>query len=297
MICPEHWWTIRLMESRNDTNSYETNPTTRGTSSDNSLSQEAALTTPPAPNETIGTVLQHRTIRAYSDEPVDEGELTTILQAALHAPTSSFYQQCTIIHVQDPEIREQIHQASGQPYVGGTRGELLVFVADLHRNAEIRREAGVDTAVFGRTSQFLQALADTYLAAQNAVVAAESLGLGTVYLGSINGDARRVIHALSLPKLTMPVVGLLIGHPDQSPQRKPRLPMRFTTAVNTYPQVDQWHEQLADYDAVVSQYYDLRDTSRRIDSFTHQIATKLGNGGSERADLLEVLHEQGLLLR
>ena len=279
------------MENRNDTYSDETNPTTGAASSDNSLSQEAALTTPPAPNETIGTLLKHRTIRAYTDQPVDEGELTTILQAALHAPTSSFYQQCTIIHVRNREIREQIHQASGQPYVGGTHGELLIFVA------EIRREAGADNAVLGSTSQFLQALADTYLAAQNAVVAAESLGLGTVYLGSINRDARAVIRALNLPKLTMPLVGLLIGHPDQSPRRKPRLPMRFTTVVDTYPQVDQWHEQLADYDAVVSQYYDLRDTSRRIDSFTHQIAVKLGSGGSERADLLAVLHEQGLLLR
>ena len=233
MTCPEHGWTIRPMKNRNAINGDETNTTTSGASHHNYLSQEAALTTPPAPNETIGTLLKHRTIRAYRDEPVDEGELTTILQAALHAPTSSFYQQCTIIHVQDPEIREQIHQASGQSYVGGTRAELLVFVADLHRNAEIRREAGADNAVMGSTNQFFQAVADTYIAAQNAVVAAESLGLGTVYLGSINGDTRRVIHALSLPKLTMPIVGLLIGHPDQSPQRKPRLPMRLTTAVDT----------------------------------------------------------------
>ena len=223
--------------------------------------------------------------------------MTTILQAALHAPTSSFYQQTTVIRVHDPEIREQIHQSSGQPYVGGTRGELLIFVADLHRNAQIRREAGADVEVMGRASQYVQAFDDSMLAAQNAVVAAESMGLGTVYLGSINGDARRVIRVLHLPKLTMPVVGLLIGHPDQSPQLKPRLPLQITTAVDTYPEVDDLHTALADYDAVVSEYYDLRHANRRIDTFTKQIAEKFGNGRSEKEDLLTILHEQGLMLR
>ena len=260
------------------------------------LGPTAALPTSPAPNDTIKALLEHRTIRAFTDEPVGEDVMTTILQAALHAPTSSFYQQTTIIQVHNPEIREQIHQSSGQPYVGGTRGELLIFVADLHRNAQIRREAGVDVEVMGRTTQYVQAFDDTMLAAQNAVVAAESLGLGTVYLGSINGDARRVIRALHLPKLTMPVVGLIIGHPDQSPQLKPRLPLHITTGVDAYPEVEDWHAALVDYDAVVSQYYDLRHANRRIDSFTKQIAEKFGNGRSEKEDLLAILHEQGLLL-
>ena len=257
----------------------------------------ASLPTSPAPNPTIATLMQHRSIRAFTDEPVEPDVMTTILEAALHAPTSSFYQQTTIIRVRDPEIREQIHQASGQPYVGGTHGELLIFVADLHRNAQIRREAGEAVDVMGRTTQYVQAFDDTMLAAQNAVVAAESLGLGTVYLGSINGDARLVIRALKLPKLTMPVVGLLIGHPDQSPQLKPRLPLHITTGVDTYPEVQDWHAALADYDIVVGQYYDLRNSHRRIDSFTKQVANKLGNGRSEKEDLLAVLHEQGLLLR
>ena len=269
----------------------------RGDASPHTHEDAASLPISHASNSTIATLMGHRSIRAFTQERVDPDAITTILEAALHAPTSSFYQQTTIIQVRDPDIREQIHQASGQPYVGGTRGELLIFVADLHRNAQIRREAGEAVDVMGRTTLYVQAFDDTMIAAQNAVVAAESLGLGTVYLGSINGDARLVIRALKLPKLTMPVVGLLIGHPDQSPQLKPRLPLHVTTGVDAYPEVQDWHASLADYDAAVSQYYDLRDSHRRIDSFTKQVANKLGSGRSEQEDLLAVLHEQGLLLR
>ena len=250
-----------------------------------------------APNDTIATQLAHRTIRAFTDEPVDEATLRTLLEVARQAPTSSYYQQVTIIRVRDPEVRERIHRSSGQPYVGGTRGELFVFVVDLHRNARIRKEAGADPSVMEQAPQFLQGVEDTLIAAQNVVVAAESLGLGTVYLGSIGGDLRDVIAALRLPRLTFPLVGLIVGHPDQSPQLKPRLPLEITVGTDAYPEVDDYHAALADYDAIVTTYYDLRDASRRIDSFTRQIRDKPGTGKSERQPLIEILHEQGLALR
>lgn len=250
-----------------------------------------------APNATIAGQLAHRTIRAFTHEPVDEAMMCTLLRVATQAPTSSFYQQRTVIRVQDPAVREQIHLASGQPYVGGDRGELLVFVVDLHRNARIREAQGADLAVLETTPLFLQGVEDVLIAAQNVVVAAESLGLGTVYLGSIGGDPRRVIRALGLPLRTFPLVGLIVGHPDQRPQLKPRLPETLTIGVDRYPDLDAQADALAAYDERVTTYYDLRDTSRRIDSFTHQIATKPGTGAAEQAPTLEVLHEQRLALR
>ncbi|WP_028244877.1 NADPH-dependent oxidoreductase [Pseudoclavibacter soli] len=248
-------------------------------------------------NDTIATQLAHRTIRAYTDEPVDEHTIATLLEVARQAPTSSFYQQRTIIRVKDLEVRQQIFEASGQPYVGGDRGELFVFVVDLYRNARIREEQDADVAVLETMPLFLQGVEDVLIAAQNVVVAAESLGLGTVYLGSIGGDPRKVIRALGLPKRTFPLVGLIIGHPDQQPQLKPRLPQSILTATDAYPEIDSYQQALAEYDQVVTTYYDLRDTSRRIDSFTHQIATKPGQGAAEKAPTLEVLHEQLLALR
>lgn len=246
---------------------------------------------------TIDVQLAHRTIRAYTEEPVGEDVVTTLLDVARHSATSSFRQQVTVIRVLDPAIREEIHAVSGQPYVGGTRGELLMFVVDLHRNAVLRERAGADAQPVERTNLFLQAVEDTVIAAQNVVVAAESLGLGTTYLGSIATDPRRIIAALGLPRHTYPLLGLLVGHPDQEPQFKPRLPREITTAVDTYPEVTDHLEALEAYDRTVHEYYDLRQANKRSDTFTAQVVRTLGDGGSSSSPVLEILHEQGLCLR
>ena len=259
-----------------------------------------ALTTPataPVLNDTIRAQLAHRTIRAYADDRLDEDTVTTLLDVARHGATASYQQQVTIIRVLDPAVREQLHLASGQPYVGGDRGELFVFVVDLYRNAVLRERAGADPEPLERTNLFLQGVEDTIIAAQNVVVAAESLGLGTTYLGSILADPRRVIDALRLPERTFPLLGLLVGRPAQAPQYKPRLPREITTAVDAYPEPDEHLEALADYDATVREYYDLRDTNTRVDSFSEQIARALGTGGASTSPVLEILHSQRLCLR
>ena len=252
-------------------------------------------TRPSAPieNDTIATQLGHRTIRAFTDRALTEEELTTLFEVARQTASSSFLQQCTILRITDPEVREKLHQASGQPYVGGTKGELLVFVADQYRNARIREEAGIEDTPLHTVNLFLTALHDALLSAQNVVVAAESMGLGTCYLGSIHANPELVIEALNLPKLTFPVLGLLIGHPDQSPQYKPRLPLSVTVADNTYPCLDSYEEALAEYDQAITEYYDLRDTSKRAESFSTLVRTKVGIGGAQVSDILRVIHKQG----
>lgn len=104
------------------------------------------------------------------------------------------------------------------------------------------------------------------------------MGLGTVYLGSILADPRAIVKALELPELTFPVLGLLVGHPDQEPGQKPRMPLSVMTAENTYPRVESYSETLADYDREVTEYYDLRSGSR-LESFSHLVATNIGVGG------------------
>ncbi|MBD3689924.1 nitroreductase family protein [Nanchangia anserum] len=246
---------------------------------------------------TIATQLAHRTIRSYTDEPVSEEAIASLYEAARRSATWAFYQHRTIIRVRDPRIRQVIAHSSTQPYVAAERGELFIFVVDLYRNSRIRAEQGVDSEWYHTTQAFLTGVGDTMLAAQNFVVAAESMGLGTVFLGSIGREVREVISALELPTLTYPLVGVLVGHPAEKPQIKPRLPIAAMTACDTYPMRESVCEALADYDEVVQTYYDLRDTNRRVDSFTRQIATNPGRGGAEVTDVLAVLHDQGLALR
>lgn len=247
-------------------------------------------------NETIASQLAHRTIRAYKDQPLTEAEIETLMEVARHTATASYLQGYTVLHITDPQVREKIYAASGQPYVGGTKGDMFIFVVDLYRNSRIRAEQGVSSEALSSMNLFLTGAEDALLAAQNVVVAAESMGLGTVYLGSILADPRGVVDALELPELTFPILGLLVGHSDQEPGQKPRLPLSILTAENTYPRIESYTEALADYDREVTEYYDLRSGSR-LESFTHLVATNIGVGGAHVSPIMEVLNEQGLCLR
>src|SRR5699024_4422207 len=92
-----------------------------------------------------------------------------------------------------------------------------------------------------------------------------------VSLPLFKNDPQKIIEVLNLPKMTFPVLGLQIGIPDQEPQLKPRLPLKFIAFDNDYPKEIKLSD-LSDYAQEVTTYYDLRDANRRIDSFTNQIA-------------------------
>lgn len=252
----------------------------------------------PAVNQTIETQLAHRTIRAYTNQPVGQDVVRTLLDVARSAATSNFYQAYTILQITDKKVREAIYEVSGQPYVGGSAGQLFMFVVDLSRAARIREQQGEDLRILQKSTLFLQGVQDTMIAAQNMVIAAESMGLGTVMLGSVSADPQKLIEVLQLPEYTFPLVGMLVGHPGQNPQLKPRLPLEITTAENVYPdfEADWYTDLMAEYDETIQTYYDLRDGGHPQDSFTKQMVNKPGAGRFEQSDMLGVLHKQKLCL-
>ncbi|MGM9891680.1 NADPH-dependent oxidoreductase [Limosilactobacillus sp.] len=247
-------------------------------------------------NQTIDHQLNHRSIRAFKDQSLNKEQLTTLYNATRQTSTSMFMQQFSILHLTDPQLRQQIRAISNQPYVGDN-GDLFIFVVDLYRNQQIRQQLGQDDGRLHTTDIFMQAVEDTVLAVQSFLTAAESMDLGGVILGSIKNDPAKLVQVLHLPKMTMPLLGLQVGVPDQQPQLKPRLPLKFLAFENQYPR-DLNVADLADYDHDVAQYYDLRDTSRRVDSFTKQITgSKLNSGQpTKRDELAQVLHDQGFAL-
>ena len=131
-------------------------------------------------NPTIDVLRAHRTIRKFEDTQLGLEERDALIDVARRAPTSSFRQQFSIIHVTDVAKRDALAEVAQQPYVGTSKGDLFMFVVDLYRNARIREEAGMDIAPLQRTNLFLAAMEDAVLAAHNMEVAAESMGLGTV---------------------------------------------------------------------------------------------------------------------
>ena len=246
-------------------------------------------------NLTTDAQVNHRSIRKFKDQNLSKEQLTTLYKVFQHTSTSMFMQNASLIHITDPKKKKKVQELCNQKYVGA-EGDLFIFVVDLYRNQQIRKQLGHDDGRVHTTDIFFQAMEDTLLAFQNVANAVESMKLGYVALGTINDHPEKMLKELDLPKLTFPVLGMQVGVPDQAPQLKPRLPLKFSCFENEYKK-DFDVKDLADYDQIVTTYYDLRDANRRIDSFTKQITgAKLNNHETDRDELPELLHKQELCL-
>lgn len=246
-------------------------------------------------NETIRTQLNHRSIREFTETPLSAEQLETLKSVANQTATSNGQQQSSILRITDPELKEKIATVCNQKYVARAP-ELWIFLVDNYRNSRIAREAGMELDSERDMDRFTQGFTDAILNAQNVTVAAESMGLGCVYLGSILNDSRAIVEILDLPELVFPAVGMLIGHPNQDPQLKPRMSVEDRFFENEYKRYDNYHESFKEYDQEMQTYYDLRDANRRVDSFTDQVVGKLKNPIEKRGRMLDVVEEQGYIL-
>lgn len=243
-------------------------------------------------NEMIKRQLSHRTIRAFKDEKISKEIFDQLIEVARRTATSTGMQASSIIRVIDPEIKKKIAEVCNQQYVA-TAPELLIFLVDQYRNGQIAKEKnGYEDSIRGM-DHFFSSFTDACITAQNVVNAAEALGLGTVYLGSILNDAEKICEILKLPELTFPVVGLGIGYPNQDPQLKPRMDMKYRVFENEYKIFDNYLDELKDYDEEMTTYYDLRDANRRVDSFTNQVVTRLKNSLPKRQEILKIIRDKG----
>ena len=182
-------------------------------------------------------------------------------------------QSFSIIRIVNPELKAAIAEVCNQEYVARVP-ELFIFIVDAYRNSRIAREQGITSDIERDSDRFFQGWTDAAIAAQNMVAAAELGGFGTVFFGSILNNVPKMIELLKLPELTFPVVGVGIGVPNQKPQLKPRMPREANVFDDSYTVFDSYLELLEDYDEEMEQYYDMRDTNRRVDSFTKQVAGK-----------------------
>lgn len=174
----------------------------------------------------IDALLAHRSVRAYRPDPLPEGTLETLVAAAQSAATSSNLQTWSVVAVTDPARKARLAAvANGQRHIEQCP-LFLVWIADLSRTARLAEAEGKALEGLAYLETFLVAALDAGLAAQNAVVAAESLGLSTVYIGALRNDVRAVAAELELPPGAVGVFGLCVGHADpaQPAEVKPRLP-------------------------------------------------------------------------
>lgn len=245
-------------------------------------------------NELIELQLNHRSIREFESRPVEEEKLEALIEVASHTATSMGLQQASIIRVTEPEKRRRIMEATTQEYVERAP-ELWIFLADTYRNTKICSEKGLETKVGLDMDHFFQGFTDAILMAQNVNLAIESMGMGAVFLGSIMNDQEEILETLELPAGTYPAVGMIFGYPAQSPQLKPRMPMKFRFFEDRYEAPESWVDALADYDAEMTEYYDLRDANRRVDCFTDQVVKKYAKHLENRMRIIEIAENNGFL--
>lgn len=239
-------------------------------------------------NETIELLLTHRSVRKFKPEPVTDGELEAVIRSAQMASSSSNMQAYSMIRVADPEKRRRLRAVTGQLYVEQAP-LFLVFCADLLRLKAACDMRGTAMRTDG-TEPFLTASVDAALAAQNAAVAAESLGLGICYIGSIRNDPEEVTRVLELPALVYPVFGMCFGRPDQEPSLRPRLPLNAVLHTDRYdPSV--YGEALERYDEAMRDYYRERTGGRKDTAWTEEMAAKFAV--PQRAGLQAYLRNRG----
>ena len=245
-------------------------------------------------NETIQTQLNHRSIRAFKEQELTKEEVELLVDVARHTTTSKFMQAYSIISITDPPLKAAFAAISKQPYVENN-GHLFLFVVDYHRNVQLTKAQDRPAKLQGTADYFIAGLTDATIAAQNMVVAAESLGMGTVFLGSLHNDAQQIIDLLGLPEYTFPAVGLAVGWPNQEPQLKPRLPKEVMYMENHYQALENPLKDIESYDEEITGYYDTRDLNNRVDRFSKQVADKMETLPPKRLALLEVIQQQGFL--
>lgn len=174
-------------------------------------------------------------------------------------------------------------------------GHFFLFLADQYRNSQLVTATPATIANLHSTDKFLAGIFDASIAVEAMVVAGESLGLGSTIMGSILNDVPRLIDLFHLPELTFPVFGLAVGHPAETPERKPRMPQELMHFTNDYQPLTADNATLAAYNRVITDYYQARGSHQRTETFTHHIATELARDPQQRAKLNQALEYQGFL--
>jgi FMN reductase (NADPH) len=240
-------------------------------------------------NPTIDLLQRHRSIRKYKATPLTQEQTEAIIRSAQMASSSSNIQAYSVIGVTDPGMKKQLARLAGDQKYIEECGLFLVWCADLYRLQQACAKHGVEMQ-HQYVESFLVATVDASLAAQNAAVAAESLGLGIVYIGGIRQNPAGVTELLKLPKLVYPVFGMCVGVPDQEPSLRPRLGMEAVYHENTY-QSDRVQKGIDDYDQVMNDYYRERTKGKLDTTWSKQISEKYAH--PSRAHMRAFLDGQG----
>ncbi len=181
---------------------------------------------PPLWNDTLATILNHRSVRAFLPDALPPGTLEVLVAAAQSASTSSNLQLWSVVAIEDQARKARLSALAGQQKFIRDAPLLLVWLCDHARLTAIAAERQMPVDGIHYLEEFIVGIVDAALAAQSAAIAAESLGLGCVYIGAMRNLPEQVAAELGLPPQVFAVFGMSVGYPDPAGETgvKPRLP-------------------------------------------------------------------------
>ena len=191
-------------------------------------------------NPVIQQLLERKSTRAYLDREITPEEKAAVLQAAVNAPTAGNQQLYTILDITDQALKERLAvTCDNQPFIVQAK-MVLIFCADCKKWYDAFVTAGCTPRKPG-AGDLLLAVSDANIAAQNAVVAAHSLGIGSCYIGDVMENCEVHRELLGLPEYVFPAAMLVFGFPTQQQEQraKPgRAPIEHIVHQNGYHTMD-----------------------------------------------------------
>ena len=168
----------------------------------------------------IELMMQHRSVRQFTNQAVDSQTLREIMDCGLRASNTGNMQLYSVIATQQEPLRSELCKLHfGQC---STAPLWLTICTDVHRYHHYCRVNGCDEP-YGNLLWFISALVDASLCAQNICIAAEAKGLGFCYLGTVNYNTRQIAELLKCPNGVVPVIAIAMGHPAEQPRESERL--------------------------------------------------------------------------
>ena len=187
-------------------------------------------------NEVIRQLNNRKSVRAYTDREIGKEEKDAILMAAAQAPTAGNQQLYTILDITDQQLKDKlVETCDHQPMIAQAK-LVLIFCADCKKWYDAYAAVGCQPRKPG-VGDLLLACSDAIIAAQNAVTAAESLGIGSCYIGDIMENCEQQRELLGLPEYVFPVGMVIFGYPTEQQQRRPkpeRVQMHYIVHENGY---------------------------------------------------------------
>lgn len=222
-------------------------------------------------NEVTQLLQFHRSIRSYKNKPVDEEQLDQIIRSVQASASWINGQQYSVVAVKDESRKKKLAELCGNQKHIEEAPVFLIFCADFYRTNVACEMEGKTINVTDDIDTLIVGVTDVGIALGTAVVAAESFGLGTVAIGGIRRNALEVIDLLGLPEYVIPISGLCIGHPDENPEKKPRLPKEAVYHEERYNR--ELRPLLEEYNDTYARYLQERSTNNRYGTWTERVAS------------------------